>query len=84
MGIPTGLGSAADIMLAAGAGTLVMALAGNLLAVLLSLTGLRCPHLFAGSLLSTYGAVLLILYFFPIWSLELQPLSPVSQPWPAG
>lgn len=63
MGIPTGLGSAADIMLAAGAGTLVMALAGNLLAVLLSLTGLRCPHLFAGSLLSTYGTVLLILYF---------------------
>lgn len=40
-----------------------MALASNLLAVLLSLTGLRLPHLFAGSLLSTYGAVLLILYF---------------------
>lgn len=63
MGIPTGLGSAADIMLAVGAGTLVMALASNLLAVLLSLTGLRFPHLFAGSLLSTYGTVLLILYF---------------------
>lgn len=63
MGIPTGLGSAADIMLAAGAGTLVMALSSNLLAVLLSLTGLRLPHLFAGSLLSTYGAVLLILYY---------------------
>ncbi|NQX46710.1 alpha/beta hydrolase [Paenibacillus tritici] len=63
MGIPTGLGSAADVILAAGAGTLVMALAGNLLAMLLSLTGLRIPHLFAGSLLSALGTVLLILYF---------------------
>ncbi|WNS41821.1 chlorophyllase/cutinase-like alpha/beta fold protein [Paenibacillus sp. MMS20-IR301] len=63
MGIPTGLGSAADIMLAAAAATLVMALAGNLLAVLFSLTGLRIPHLFTGTLLSTLGAVLLILYY---------------------
>jgi dienelactone hydrolase len=63
MGIPTGLGGAADIILAAGAGTLVMALAGNLLAVLLSLTGLRIPHLFTGSLLSALSAALLILYY---------------------
>lgn len=63
MGIPTGLGTAADVILAAGAGTIVMAVAGNLLAVLLSLTGLRIPHLYTGSLLSSMGAVLLILYY---------------------
>lgn len=63
MGIPTGMGSAADIILAAGAATLVMAISGNLMAVLLSLTGLRFPKLFTGSLLSALGAVLLILYY---------------------
>ncbi|WP_340021003.1 alpha/beta hydrolase [Paenibacillus sp. FSL K6-1096] len=63
MGIPTGLGSAADMILAAGAATLGMALAGNLLAVLLSLTGLRIPRLFTGSWLSAFGGALLILYF---------------------
>ncbi|WP_238650768.1 chlorophyllase/cutinase-like alpha/beta fold protein [Paenibacillus piscarius] len=63
MGIPTGLGSAADIILAAGAATLGMALAGNLLAVLLALTGLRIPRLFTGSWLSAFGVVLLVLYF---------------------
>lgn len=63
LGIPTGMGTPADIILAAGAGTIVLALAGNLLALLLSLAGFRFPKLFAGTLLSTYGAVLLILYF---------------------
>ncbi|WP_310831154.1 poly(ethylene terephthalate) hydrolase family protein [Paenibacillus pedocola] len=66
LGIPTGLGTAADIILAAGAGTLVLALAGNILALLLSLTGLRFPRLFAGTFLSSTGAVLLILYFADI------------------
>ncbi|MBY0013766.1 poly(ethylene terephthalate) hydrolase family protein [Paenibacillus typhae] len=63
LGIPTGMGAPADIILAAGAGTLVLALAGNLLALLLSLTGLRFPKLFAGTVLGSFGAVLLILYF---------------------
>ncbi|AIQ50407.1 hypothetical protein R70331_01870 [Paenibacillus sp. FSL R7-0331] len=63
LGIPTGMGKPADIMLAAGAGTLVLALAGNLLALLLALTGLRFPKLFAGTFLSSFAAVLLILYF---------------------
>lgn len=63
MGIPTGLGSAADMILAAGAATLGMALAGNLLAVLLAVTGLRIPRLFAGSWLTAAGTALLILYF---------------------
>jgi dienelactone hydrolase len=75
MGIPTGLGSAADIILAAGAATLMMALAGNLLAVLLSLTGLRIPHLFTGSLLSSLGAVLLILYYA---DLEVEAASAIA------
>ncbi|AIQ44797.1 hypothetical protein R70723_01920 [Paenibacillus sp. FSL R7-0273] len=63
LGIPTGMGKPADIILAAGAGTLVLALAGNLLALVLALTGLRFPKLFAGTFLSSFGAVLLILYF---------------------
>lgn len=63
MGIPTGLGSAADMILAAGAATLGMALAGNLLAVLLAVTGLRIPRLFTGSWLTAAGTALLILYF---------------------
>ncbi|KHL95051.1 hypothetical protein QW71_15045 [Paenibacillus sp. IHB B 3415] len=75
MGIPTGLGSAADIILAAGAGTLVMALAGNLLAVLLSLTGLRIPRLFTGFWLSALSAVLLILYYA---DLELEAAAAIA------
>lgn len=63
LGIPTGLGVPADLMLAAGAGTIVLALAGNILALLLGLTGLRFPRLFAGTFLSSMGAVLLILYY---------------------
>lgn len=63
MGIPTGLGTAADLMLAAGAGTVVLALAGNVLALLLSLIGLPVPRLFAGSLLGVAGVILLILYY---------------------
>ncbi|WP_083609581.1 hypothetical protein [Paenibacillus sp. P3E] len=62
LGIPTGLGSAADIMLATTAATLILGFAGNILAVLLALTGLRIPRLYAGSLLSTLGIVLLIFY----------------------
>ncbi|MBW4085299.1 alpha/beta hydrolase [Paenibacillus sp. S150] len=75
LGIPTGLGTAADIMLATSASTLVLALAGNILAVLLALTGLRIPRLFAGSLLSTFGAVLLIFYFA---DLELEAAAAVA------
>ncbi|ASA25350.1 alpha/beta hydrolase family protein [Paenibacillus donghaensis] len=63
LGIPTGLGSPADIMLAAAAGTLILAVSGNLLAGLLALLGLRVPRLFVGCLLSDIGAILLILYF---------------------
>ncbi|WP_379128074.1 alpha/beta hydrolase [Paenibacillus sp. sgz500958] len=63
LGIPTGFGVPADILLAAIAGTLVLSIAGNALAVLLALTGLRIPRLYAGSLLSTAGIILLILYY---------------------
>lgn len=63
LGIPTGLGTAADLILAAGAGTIVLALAGNAAALLLALLGIPLPRLFAGAWLSAFGAVLLILYF---------------------
>ncbi|MNO21243.1 Alpha/beta hydrolase family protein [compost metagenome] len=63
LGIPTGFGTAADVMLATCAATLILACAGNILAVLLALTGLRIPRLYAGSLLSASGAVLLIFYY---------------------
>lgn len=63
LGIPTGLGAPADIILAAGTGTLFLALAANILALVLALTGLPVPRLFTGSILSAAGAVLLILYY---------------------
>lgn len=63
LGIPTGLGKPTDILLATGAGTILLAISGNILAVLIALTGLRIPRLFAGCLLSDFGAILLILYF---------------------
>jgi hypothetical protein len=62
LGMPTGFGIPADIAFAAGAGTLVLAAAGNLIAVLIAVTGLRIPRLFAGFLLSDLGIILLILY----------------------
>lgn len=52
-----------------------MALAGNLLAVLLSLTGLRIPRLFTGSWLSALSAVLLILYYA---DLELEAAAAIA------
>lgn len=63
LGIPTGLGAPADIILAAGTGTIFLALAANILALVLALTGLPVPRLFTGSILSAAGAVLLILYY---------------------
>ncbi|WP_410513234.1 alpha/beta hydrolase [Paenibacillus sp. BR2-3] len=63
LGIPTGFGIPADIALAAAAGTIVLALAGNILAVLLALTGLRIPRLFAGCIITVLGIILLILYY---------------------
>lgn len=63
LGIPTGLGTPADLMLAAGAATVAMALAGHLFAVLIALTGLRIPRLFAGCALATGALVLPVLYF---------------------
>ncbi|MCL6603402.1 MAG: alpha/beta hydrolase [Paenibacillus sp.] len=63
LGVPTGFGVPADILLAASAGTIILALTGNMMAILLSLTGLRIPRLFAGSLLSEIGIIVLILYF---------------------
>ncbi|UQZ34517.1 alpha/beta hydrolase [Paenibacillus sp. PK3_47] len=63
LGIPTGLGTAADLILAAGAGTIGLALAGNAAALLLALAGIPVPRLFAGASLSAFGAVMLILYF---------------------
>lgn len=75
LGIPTGFGTAADILLATGAATILLALAGNILAVLLSLTGLRIPRLYVGSLLSAFGVILLILYFA---DLELEAAAAVA------
>ncbi len=75
LGIPTGLGTAADVMLATCAATLVLACAGNILAVLLALSGLRIPRLYAGSLLSASGAVLLVFYYA---DLELEAAAAVA------
>ena len=63
LGVPTGFGITADITLAAAAGTVVLALVGNLLAVLLSLIGLPVPRLFVGSLITNIGVIILILYY---------------------
>lgn len=63
LGIPTGLGTPADIIMAVGTGTVVLALAANLLAVVLAVLGLRIPRLFTGAVISALGAVLLILYY---------------------
>ena len=63
LGIPTGLGIPTDIILAAGTGTIVLAITSNLIAVILSLIGLRIPRLFAGYLLSDIGAIIIILYY---------------------
>ncbi|WP_379158204.1 alpha/beta hydrolase family protein [Paenibacillus sp. sgz5001063] len=75
LGIPTGLGTAADIMLATTAATLVLGFAGNILAALLALTGLRIPRLYTGSLLSALGAVLLIFYYA---DLELEAAAAIA------
>ncbi|QWU16615.1 Alpha/beta hydrolase family protein [Paenibacillus sophorae] len=61
LGIPTGLGRPADLMLAAGFGTAMLAAAGHLAAVLLALTSLRLPRLFTGCLLGSAGIVMAIL-----------------------
>lgn len=63
LGIPTGLGVPTDIALAAGTSTILLAIASNIIAVLIALTGLRIPRLFAGCVLSDFGAILLILYY---------------------
>lgn len=63
LGIPTGFGRPADIILAAGTGTILLAITSNLIAVILSLIRLRVPRLFTGYLLSDIGAILLILYY---------------------
>ncbi|MEK4344667.1 poly(ethylene terephthalate) hydrolase family protein [Paenibacillus sp. FSL P4-0184] len=63
LGIPTGLGVPTDIALAAGTSTILLAIASNIIAVLIALTGLRIPRLFAGCVLSDLGAILLILYY---------------------
>ncbi|MBT2289976.1 alpha/beta hydrolase [Paenibacillus albidus] len=63
LGIPTGLGLPADILLAAGTGTIVLLVAGHILAALLALTGIRIARLFAGCLLADAIVILLILYY---------------------
>lgn len=63
LGIPTGLGKPTDLLLAAGTGTILLAISGNLIAVLIALSGLRIPRLFAGCVISDFGAILLILYY---------------------
>ncbi|WP_019913956.1 alpha/beta hydrolase family protein [Paenibacillus sp. HW567] len=75
LGIPTGFGTAADILLATVAATTMLALAGNILAVLLSLIGLRVPRLYAGSLLTALGIILFILYYA---DLELEAAAAVA------
>ncbi|MHA6532289.1 alpha/beta hydrolase family protein [Paenibacillus sp. BAC0078] len=75
LGIPTGFGTAADILLATVAATIVLALAGNILAVLLSLIGIRIPRLYAGSLLTALGIILFILYYA---DLELEAAAAVA------
>jgi dienelactone hydrolase len=75
LGIPTGLGIPADIALAAAAGTIVLALAGNILAVLLALTGLPVPRLFTGSIVTVTGVIFLILYYA---DLEIEPAAAIA------
>ncbi|MFD1775983.1 chlorophyllase/cutinase-like alpha/beta fold protein [Paenibacillus rhizophilus] len=61
LGAPTGLGKQADLLLAAGIGTALLAAAGHLAAALLALAGLRLPRLFTGCLLGSAGIVMVIL-----------------------
>ncbi|KAA9000992.1 alpha/beta hydrolase [Paenibacillus spiritus] len=62
-GIPTGLGRAADLLLAALAAAAVTLLAGGAAALLLSLAGLPAPRLFTGAMLSAAVALWTILHF---------------------
>ncbi|NGM85096.1 alpha/beta hydrolase [Paenibacillus sp. 7124] len=61
LGSPTGLGKPADLLLAAGIATALLAAAGHLAAALLALAGLRLPRLFTGCLLGSAGIVMVIL-----------------------
>lgn len=63
LGIPTGFGIAVDLLLAAAAGTLTLAVAGNVLALLLALAAIPVPRLYTGCVLSGAGIVFAVFYF---------------------
>ncbi|MBA9085795.1 dienelactone hydrolase [Fontibacillus solani] len=56
MGMPTGFGALIDIMLFALAGTTAMYVISHVIAILLALTGLPVPRLFAGSAIFSWVA----------------------------
>lgn len=58
-GLPTGHGRMTDLLLFMGGGTILIAAAANLAAVLLALTGLPAPRLYISSLLASAAAVLI-------------------------
>lgn len=60
LGMPTGIGAGFDILLFVFTGTIVFFLCSNLIAVILSLTGLPVPRLFASTVLLNFALSLLV------------------------
>ncbi|ANS73441.1 hypothetical protein AWM70_01630 [Paenibacillus yonginensis] len=60
LGLPTGFGTAADVLMFTAGGTIAMALCANAIALLLAIAGLPLPRLYLGAWLFTAGAVLTI------------------------
>ncbi|GGA27897.1 alpha/beta hydrolase family protein [Paenibacillus physcomitrellae] len=60
LGLPTGFGTAADVLMFTAGGTIAMAVCANAIALLLAIAGLPMPRLYVGAWLFTAGAVLTI------------------------
>ncbi|MGG3453081.1 alpha/beta hydrolase [Paenibacillus rhizolycopersici] len=63
LGMPTGLGTAVDLLLFLLAGTLALYLIAHLTTLLIALIGLPIPRLFTGAVLFDYAASFLIFYY---------------------
>ncbi|MCK8485810.1 alpha/beta hydrolase [Paenibacillus sp. MBLB2552] len=63
LGMPTGLGTAVDLLLFLLAGTLGLYLISHVTSLLLALIGLPIPRLFTGAVLFNYAAAFLIFYY---------------------
>lgn len=62
LGLPTGYGLFVDLSLFVGGGSVLLAIAANLAALLLALTGLPVPRLYLSAFLATAAAVLIIFH----------------------